>query len=183
MKSVMADTETLGLNPDSVILSIGAVAFDPLKPDYREEFYVAIKLSSYVEPIQRPFSIDYNTLQWWLQQSPEAQKVLTDPNALSVEQALVEYASWATRIQPIGVWALGSDFDNALLNRAYRVMGLKYPYSYKHHRCARTLFNMFPCADPPFQGTAHNALADAKWQTDKVFAIIEKYPHLRGHFQ
>jgi hypothetical protein len=60
----MIDIETLGLEPGSVILSIGAVAFGmDRKPDMpMKEFYVELDTK------QPQRVVDLDTVKWWMDQ-------------------------------------------------------------------------------------------------------------------
>ena len=83
MNHCMIDLETLGTQPGSIILSIGAVLFDPTKAPHEclgEEFYYVIGKPTC---LAAGLTFSQDTLDWWKKQSPEARKVLTqseDPN-------------------------------------------------------------------------------------------------------
>jgi cation diffusion facilitator CzcD-associated flavoprotein CzcO len=81
MKDVMLDLETLGLKAGSVILSIGAVEFDP----HSDKLGASVRLS-HRHAVKQPdagFKIDPNTFYWWLAQDDAARRNLTNGKAFA----------------------------------------------------------------------------------------------------
>ena len=73
---VMIDLETLGTLPGSVILSIGAVVFDPSKPIsecIEGQFYCVVNTE---DSLRHGLKLNQATLDWWERQSQEAREVL-----------------------------------------------------------------------------------------------------------
>ena len=68
---VMIDIETLGTDPGSVILSIGAVEFDLKTGKTGEEFYQWIDLES---SSNKGFSVSAGTIKWWMMQNKKARQ-------------------------------------------------------------------------------------------------------------
>lgn len=177
MNHCMIDLETLGTQPGSVILSIGAVLFDPTKPVDEclgEEFYCVIGVPT-CEVVG--LTISQDTLDWWEKQSPEARKVLTearDPaTSASLKTALGDLAIYL----PAGVkvWSNGANFDQPLLDVAYNRIGSTIPWKYYNSRCYRTIVNLHPnekTMRPPTV-CAHNALEDAKWQAKHMVNVAQ----------
>ena len=70
----MIDLETLDTKPSASILTIGAVKFDPtgdeLKESTCEKFYVKVDLDSCDK---LGLTVSQSTLDWWANQSQEAQ--------------------------------------------------------------------------------------------------------------
>jgi len=176
MNRIMIDLETLGTQPGSIILSIGAVRFD-LTHGITGEFYTNID----VEDSQRHgLTLTASTVVWWMTQSDEARKALASAKR-PLRDALERFTKWARpedfRNAPImfpidELWGNGSDFDNALLASAYKAAGLGVPWSYRANRCYRTMWSMFP--EVPFEkpATAHNALEDARAQAIHLQRIL-----------
>lgn len=167
MKHVMIDLETLGTQPGSVILSIGAVLFDPSKPVGEclgKEFYSVVNRQS-CEAAK--LEVSQATLDWWEKQSPEARTVLTQAlgeGSIAIGTALKALADFI----PDGakVWSNGANFDQPLLDVAYNRCGIALPWRYWNSRCYRTITALHPnekSIRPPTV-CAHNALEDAKWQ-------------------
>ena len=67
---VMIDMETLSTNPDCVILTIGAVRFDPRGDGVAERLELRPTIDEQTEEFNR--SIDPDTVEWWGQQSESA---------------------------------------------------------------------------------------------------------------
>ncbi len=184
MLDVMIDLETLGTKPGSVILSLGAVEFDPVEGTMGREFYEVIDTTSCV---QAGLLTDPGTVQWWEKQSLEARKVL-ELAAYGPNNGLGAVAHmFNTFLQNEGgrigsgsardvrLWGNGSDFDNVLLIAAFEAVDVRPAWRYFNHRCYRTLKNLFPVNLP--RTGAHNALADAKYQ---AAGAIEIFKQLRG---
>lgn len=168
-KHIMIDLETLGTKHDAIILSIGAVRFDPLNAqDLTDCFYVP------VDPVsceQYGLKADATTVMWWLgekQSAARAQMVLEERTDLG--SALEGFAMWyGTEPQP--VWGNGATFDNVILRTAYERAGLACPWAFFHDRCYRTMksLTLIPAQR---HGMHHNALHDAITQARHLCEIV-----------
>lgn len=178
MKHVMVDLETLGTQPGSVILSIGAVLFDPTKAVddcFGPELYCVLGRPT-CEAVGLTVSED--TLRWWVVQSDEARKVLNqslDPkesiNLTKGLQQLKEFIPEGAK-----VWSNGANFDQPLLDVAYNRCEIALPWKYWNSRCYRTIVALYPNEKDirPATVCAHNALEDAKWQAKHLVNIARK---------
>ena len=177
MNHCMIDLETLGTQPGSIILSIGAVLFDPTQPVPNclgEEFYYVVGKPTC---LAAGLTFSQDTLDWWKKQSPEARKVLTqseDPNeSISLKKVLDLLSVW---LPPnTKVWSNGANFDQPLLDVAYNKVGKSIPWKYYHSRCHRTVVALHPnekALRPPTI-LAHNALEDAKWQAKHLVNVAQ----------
>lgn len=158
----MVDLETLGKKPFCPILSIGAVAFrldEDTLPD--DVFYQAVTLESCLELGLR---VDAGTLQWWLNQTKDAQAVFHDAAAVKLPHALDAFTDWLNS-RPLTLWGNSARFDMGILEAAYHVCGKELPWPFWKEGCYRTLKNL-PGAPKlgPRVGTYHNALDDAMTQ-------------------
>lgn len=73
MNNVMLDIETIGNKPWSVIVSIGAVIFNPKTGDISDStFHKKINIESCMN---LGLKMDASTVLWWLKQSKDAQSV------------------------------------------------------------------------------------------------------------
>lgn len=172
-KDVMTDLETLGKGAGCKILSIGAVEFST--DGLGREFYTAVR----IDAGQDELHTNADTQAWWDKQSPEARKVFKECAAKKTPElaaALTNFAAWLHAGIPysaVRVWGNGSDFDNAILNYAYDAKGIPLPWQFWNNRCLRTLRWIAPhIPKVPFDGTAHNALADAKNQALHAVEIL-----------
>ena len=170
---VMLDLETLGTEVGSIVISIGAVKFDPRKsfvPTSDELFY---KVLDPVVSQKAGLTMDASTVLWWMKQSEDARKTLTHTVHLTPETVLQDFANFLG--QDALLWGNGSDFDNVLLAKVYRTFGwTRLPWSFRNNRCYRTIKNIFPSEPFIQKGTAHNALDDALAQADHLCRIFAR---------
>jgi len=174
MEDVMVDLETLGTNAGCVILSIGAVAFDRVTGELGEPYYAIIDIQSCLD---FNLEIDADTQKWWSQQSPEARKILDDvnyhPERLSLADALIAFNKFLSEFENVKVWGNGADFDNPILQYAYKVTGVKQGWKFWNGRCFRTIKDLYAGVPAPErQGTHHNALDDAVYQATHAGLIF-----------
>ena len=164
--NVMCDLETLGVRPGCKILSLAAVPF--LVTSNITPFYMKIDRNSY----PNDFHDDYSTLVWWDKQDQAARDEAFS-GKMSVGEVLDEFKIWCMRIPgDVVLWGNGSDFDNAILNEAYRLMGTPAPWNFRNNMCYRTLKNLFPQVPYTKPTQAHNALSDATAQAIHATAIL-----------
>ncbi|MBB4235080.1 3'-5' exonuclease [Rhizobium esperanzae] len=167
MRDLMIDIETLGTEPGSVVLSIGAVTFDAETEEFGEEFYAAIDPQSAVDV---GLTIDVSTLKWWMDQSEDARKAAFSGDRL-IGWAIGAFGDYVRRVDASRVWAKPPSFDLVLLESAFRACRIPIPWHYKTPRDCRTLFELTNATQPDI-GTAHNALDDAKSQ---ALGVIDAY--------
>ncbi len=168
---IMVDLETMGATPGSAIVSLGAVAFDPVAGTLGEEFYRVIDLAS----CQRAgLSVDAGTIGWWLQQSEAARAELVRPDAERLADVLGWFAAWWRRQQGQFIWGHGANFDEPLLAAAFRAAFVQVPWEYRDARCTRTLFALTGEKPNREQGVHHNALHDARAQAEAVIRSWRK---------
>lgn len=168
---IMVDLETMGTAPGSAIVSLGAVAFDPVAGTLGEEFYRVIDLAS----CQRAgLTIDAGTLVWWLRQSEAARAELVRDDATALPTVLGWFATWWRRQQGQFIWGHGANFDEPLLRAAFRAACVTVPWRYWDARCTRTIFALTGEKPNREQGVHHNALDDAKAQAEAVIRAWRK---------
>lgn len=170
---IMVDLETMGTASTAPVIAIGAVAFK-----YENgvltiggEFYRTIDLRS---EQNAGAVIEAGTVMWWMQQSDAARRKLTS-GEVSAHEALQEFALWlvATTNEP-RIWGNGASFDNVILVSAYKRHGIALPWNYYNDRCYRTLKNLAPHIHLVRTGTHHNALDDARVQTNHLGDICRE---------
>lgn len=167
MYHVMLDIETLSTGWNAAVTSIGAVKFD--KEKIYDEFYVVIDPASLRN---EKFDIDPVTVFWWLDQKKEAQERITKHAKVHLRDALVSFATWYGQEADIQIWSYGANFDLPIIRWAYKVMGVKCPYTHRQERCFRTVLARIPSnLTLPENPKEHDALADATWQA-KVAQLI-----------
>ncbi|HBN1922012.1 TPA: 3'-5' exoribonuclease [Escherichia coli] len=173
---LMIDLETMGINPDAPIISIGAIFFDPQTGDMGPEFSKTIDLDT------AGGVIDRDVIKWWLKQSREAQSaILTDE--IPLDDALLQLREFIDENSGeffVQVWGNGANFDNTILRRSYERQGIPCPWRYYNDRDVRTIVELGKAIDfdartaIPFEGERHNALDDARYQAKYISAIWQK---------
>lgn len=169
----MIDLETLGVETDAVILSIGACEFDPMTGDIGSTIELNIDLQSSLDTGR---TINKSTLNWWMTQPEEARKNVFG-GTLPFDGALLSFQGWMP--DSACVWGNGPTFDIAKLESAYEAIWGKesYPWKYWNVRCVRTLRDLTEGVvdrdQIPFEGEKHTALADAIWQA-KFVSVMYK---------
>lgn len=173
MQHVMVDLETLGRRAGCSVLSIGAVAFDPLL-GLGKEFYVVVNNESCR---QAGLIEDPATVEWWSKQNGQAQVVLSEAanGGLQLKDALHQFKIYLGQfgLRKVKVWGNGSDFDNSILINCYAAIGQDIPWEFWNNRCYRTLKGLHPGSKLTRQGTYHNALDDAKSQALHAIQLMK----------
>lgn len=171
MTHVMIDLETLGTTADAVILTIGAIAFDPQTFDSVDQFYHRVTIDS--QHSNRIINSD--TLSWWMEQNDTArhEAFSSQLERVPLDHSLISFKAWLPG-NVGGVWGNGADFDNAILQHAADQLGLKL-WPYWANRCFRTFTALY---DPekrfrPAEND-HNALSDCANQILWMEAIVRE---------
>lgn len=191
--NLMIDFETLGLSENAVLLSLGAVVFDPATGTLGDQFH------SHIDPrLQHGREIDPSTVLWWLKQDDAARSKITDAlkftdmiesgevDALegeAVEEVFENaahpihhvaraFVNWVEHMEgPVEVWSNGA-VDHAWLESMMKYSGLKNPIKFWNQRDYRTLKALYPDVTAEFSGVKHNALDDAIHQAKHAMAIL-----------
>ena len=167
----MLDLETLGKEPKSIIVSIGAVEFSETEVS-ENKFYTNIDpedCQSY------GLKINASTFLWWMGQSEAARLAITGSEKVKLKEALISFSSWLlmdSSKDDVIVWGNGADFDNTILSSSYIETGLEQPWSFRNNRCYRTIKNLSPDIRIETSGTRHNALDDAVSQAHHLIKIF-----------
>lgn len=179
---VMVDLETMGKKHNAPIVAIGAVVFDPATGSIGESFYKVVCLES---SVNWGAVIDPSTVIWWLKQSSEARSEIVNDDAIPLQDALLQFREFVSDNVAGGskkaqVWGNGASFDNSILRSSYDCIAEDYPWEYWNDRDVRTMVELGQAIsfDPkttiPFEGSRHNALADAIHQARYVSAIWQR---------
>ena len=180
----MVDIETMGTRPDSPVITIGAVLFDPQDQDNVDSLEKRgfLRRIDIADSFTNSGGVDPDTLKWWLQQDDAAIKELVNGEFVSLKQALIDFRNYCVDRAPqlegkffpghtqypiaCALWAKSPDFDCKILESACRAVGESMPMRFYQYRCVRTLQDLAwpdgPDSRPTFAyGTAHDARADA----------------------
>jgi len=172
---IMIDLETLATSTDAVILTIGAVKFDPFGNDVSmpamESFYVKVDIDS-CDRIGLVASDD--TIAWWAQQGKEVQEeAFGTEDRVDIKDAMDQLYKfcWGAK----RVWSNGAAFDIPICETAFKRLNKSIPWSYWQVRDVRTAFDLGINPNRP-PVTAHHALQDA-W--NQAVGIQNVYNTLR----
>ncbi|QMR77716.1 exonuclease [Enterobacter sp. RHBSTW-00175] len=179
---LMVDIEAFGKKPDSPVVSIGAVFFDPATGNTGSEFYKIISLESSMAWGGIP---DASTIIYWLRASPEARSELVMDDAIPLDDALLQLNEFITEnavdgAESVQVWGNGATYDNVLLAESYGRTGIPCPWKFWNNRDVRTIVELgkavgyTPRYEIPFVGEPHKAISDARHQVKYVSAIWQR---------
>lgn len=183
MNEMMLDIETFGTRPRSVIVSIGAVVFDPEKNGLGPTFYQNVEAKSCG---MMGMTTDEATLKFWaLPENKTALSRLSKPKPLHVRTALQNLTDFYREHDCRRIWGHGVAFDVVMIEEALRICGVDeshFPWSFRDLRDTRTLFDLadnFPERDLKMY-PKHEALADAKYQAVCVQHVRATMARLHG---
>lgn len=179
----MIDLETTSTTKlGAVIVSIGAAQFNPITGEIGDTFEINVSRDSC-----KVLGLTENqeTLDWWAEQTPEARKVLTDPNAVAIDVAIDAFNKWlytlknkeGFKINPkkMRPWGNSSDFDISILSAAYEVCNKEWPFLFWNHKDVRTVMSFIPFdyfkewkLNNQRPGVYHNAADDCVYQAKFV---------------
>ena len=167
----MLDLETLGTRPGCVILTLGAVKFDPYS--LREPgpgIYFRVDVD---EQTALGREVQEDTLNWWLSQAEDIrEEALGESDRVSLDTLYRDLNKFLVGVD--NIWAQGPVFDIAILENLYRQCGWPTPWQFWQISDSRTLFKTH--GDPRVKGKAglHNALEDCVSQATAVQQIYKK---------
>lgn len=170
---VMLDLETLATTPDCVVLTIGAVKFDPFAETetYSRALNIKIDVDEQLA-IGRAYSED--TMRWWLSQPEDVREAALGEND---RMSLTEFVRQLNKflVATDRVWAQGPVFDIVILENLYRQLGVPCPWQYYNIRDSRTLLKALGDNRKAGREQAHDALADCIYQAEAVRAVVKQY--------
>ncbi len=165
----MIDLETLAVSPRSVVLSLGAVKFNPYSDDIGDILYFKLDLDEQ-DLLNR--EIDPNTLDWWAKQDKEIMEEAFSPqDRISLDSAMDQFHKFAWGTDAF--WSHGATFDLVIVEDILRQLNRPLPWNYWQLRDTRTLFALGQDPDMP-QGRKHDALQDAIRQAVGVQNVYKK---------
>jgi hypothetical protein len=171
MTAIMLDIETLGTRPECVILTIGAVKFNPYSlAEPGPGLYYRIDVD---EQIARGREAQADTIAWWANQAADVrEEALGESDRVSVDDMIRGLNKFLVGADTI--WAQGPAFDIVILENLYRQWGWPQPWHHWQIRDSRTLFGVH--GDPREKNKAglHNALEDCVSQAQGVQKIYQE---------
>lgn len=183
---MMLDIETLSTRQDALVLSVGAVLFDPYGTpgSIIDSMHVPLTLD-------QPGSItDLDTVMWWFGQSEAAKAMVELRKTTAQRTPLQMFSEMDAMLVRNGltpgrkVWGNSVSFDCGILRRLAERSGTTVPWGFRDENCYRTWFAEFKCLDIYVEHAkevfvAHDALADAKFQATTLQRINEVLRHGR----
>lgn len=170
LRHVMIDLETMGTIPESAIVSIGAIVFDPRYSKVSNEtFYRELDWEG------QERHICPETTSWWGAQSEESRAALYGLDDLG--EVLKELSEWLPN--DCKVWGNGATFDISMLEHAYRQYDIEIPWKFWNIRDCRTVLDMYESKRGGFNKSvnrqlAHNALEDARFQAKYITMMWQR---------
>lgn len=165
----MVDLETLAVSPNAVVLTLGAVKFNPYGNGINDKLYFRINIDDQ-DKLGR--EVDPNTLEWWGKQDPAImEEAFSDKDRVSLVDAMDQFHKFAWGCDTF--WSHGATFDLVIIENIYRQLGKPLSWSFWQLRDTRSIFDLSINPDMP-KGELHNALADAKRQAVGVQNIFRK---------
>ena len=165
----MLDIETMGVKPDTLVLSIAAVAFDEFNDisTYSDLQHLDLLLDT-EEQAHR--SIDKET-EWWWNQRDEAvrEKIFGDVGRVSIDDALDQLIKFCW--QKSRIWCQGPTLDITVLTHLFSERGKGVPWGYGVVRDSRTLLDLVEVEQPP---ATHDSIEDCVRQIVGVQQAIKK---------
>jgi len=177
--SIMVDLETLATTPDCVILTVGAVKFDPFD-NYAKAGITLNDLDTYYSRVEIESQtaagriVDDGTVEWWSKQNRAAQDEAFNPSGRKdlrdVLDELYKFI-WGTKT----TWCQGLTFDIPILEHAYRSIGKPTPWRFWETRCSRGLCDLIAVDMPEGLVVAtHDAREDCFKQIINVQLALAK---------
>lgn len=175
----MIDIETFGTTPGSVIWQIGVCEFNPAGD------YISAGIRISIDPqdcLNAGLKMDWAAVHYWMTQESAAREALPVPGTgFLLKTALVKLANFLA--PGCHVWGNGSIFDIALLEHAYRLLGLKIPWHFRNIMDVRTVAMLCDERQLEVERTPslipHDGLSDAhaqaKWVQD-MYKALNKAP-------
>ena len=169
---VMLDLETLSTRPESVILTIGAVKFDPWgeEVDAESGLYMRVDVD---EQLAMDRHVLESTVEWWGKQDEAVrEEALGESNRESLDTMTRALNKFLVGVE--NIWCQGPAFDIVILENLYRQLSKPTPWQFWQIRDSRTLFGVH--GDPREKGrtAAHNALMDCYYQARGVQDVYQR---------
>lgn len=193
LSHLLIDIETLGTDPNAVVLSIACVPFVLEVHTYFGElvpagFYVKLDVQEQIKTHHR--SIEDGVMKWWKKQPKDVFDAMVRPSSedMSIKEGLTLLNKFVSGIKSYHfnksyVWSRGNNFDFPILKSLYQAAGIGLPYNDWRVRDVRTAIDIMAGTDNGqynlrFGGDgfiAHNPLHDAAMDAarlNELFYVI-----------
>ena len=168
----MLDLETLGTHPDAVVLTIGAIKFNPFTLDEPGNgLYLRLDIE---EQLNLGRSTLDSTIEWWGQQDPRVREEAMGEEGYRapIVELRKELNKFLVGVEHI--WCQGPAFDIVILEDLYRSQCWPIPWHFWQIRDSRTLFGVHGDPRAKNRDQAHNALMDCYYQAIGVQQVYNR---------
>ena len=174
---LMVDIETFGSSHDTMLVSIGGVAFN--EEEITSKFEVNIDFVSQ----DKMRTIDPKTLFWWFQKNHRAIPALHSPAPIPIKKAMTEFANWVAHTPHECIWANGASFDLPILRHALSQHRIPCPWKFWEELCMRPIRRIGQNLGIEWKDfitnessdlNAHVGINDAIMQAEYVQAVMRK---------
>ena len=166
----MIDLETLGTSSNSVVVSVGLVAFNISTGEILADIDIGLNLN---QQIKTGGVIDGDTLEFHFAQAPDSIQKMAQRKVLDVKEGLELISNFIKANNITTLWGNGATFDNVILRNLYARHLKVFPLGFWTDRDLRTAVDIYniDTRTVPFEGIKHYCLDDARHQvkllTDK----------------
>ena len=166
----MVDLETLGTGSNSVVVSVGLVAFNISTGEIIAELDIGLNLN---QQIRTGGIIDGDTLEFHFSQAPDSIQRMAQRKIVDVKEGLDIISNFIRATGITSIWGNGASFDCVILRNLYARHLKAFPLGFWTDRDLRTAVDIYniDVGAVPFVGIRHYCLDDAKHQvkilTDK----------------
>jgi hypothetical protein len=169
---IMIDIESLDTSPYCVILTIGAVRFDPKGTGVVERLELRPTIEDQTEVYNRVINDD--TIRWWSTQNPAAlEEAMGEQGRESFKECMEKLYKfcWNRR----AVWSNGASFDCVVMETAWQQLDMRIPWPFYTVRDTRTLYEVAGVKlKDGGHVTSHKAVEDAERQAIVVQKAYKK---------
>lgn len=164
----MVDLETLSTRMDAHILTIGAIAFDPVTFAIKDTFYERIDHKS-CETIGL-HKCD-NTLRFWKSQPKNVyDEAFNAGERKPISDVMKAFVQFWNKNSGHEFWCNGANFDEPILSTIFDKLSMEKPWKFWNVRCLRTLLAINGLTMKQFGVVSHNALDDC---TNQLKAYVK----------
>lgn len=174
---LMLDLETLSTRANAVILECGYAVFETNGEGAQQSGRWNLRLEEQIDSVFMLRDISTGTLQWWLNQSKEAQDgAFRGMPKFTIQEFLAAFRHEIPWHNIQAVWCKGLDFDLPMLEDLHKQYGENVPWHYRMPRDMRTLTWLagISSADHVKPTLAHSAESDCIAQVKTVQMALKR---------
>lgn len=169
--ALMIDIETLALTPDAHVVQVGYTVGNWLTKQI-----LVPATNVWLDDADTGYK-DMSTIRWWMNQSDAVRRSVWGGGPGVTRGFLHADLTRLVAAHSPDVWASPAMFDLPILTAMFKRHGLDKPWHYRAERdllTLRMLFDPSGALKPPANDLAHDAAADAAWQLQYLFNLMDK---------